>query len=989
MSVSPRTRVLSAYLVSLSVVLSLLVPWGPAPAAALEAVSTADPLGDFEAPGTVPQGWSVAAPDGNQVAAIGSRAVSGARSLLVRDVSSTAPAVATRRKLTAFQWRTYVAQGYVFSTRGSQILSLDFFDSSGARIARHQVRTPPAEGVWTRVEVRGVAPTGTRAATLQIASTSAGVSEAWWDSVVVIDSTVPNSSFEELGTGTGDVPGWYTPGGPGAGVSQTDAYARTGRRAALVEDRSTSSAALLQTARVAVLPGVAHDARFWIRPIEGTFLLSVKWFTAGNSYISADRLSLSYPPGDWRLVHRTVMAPPDAAKAIIQIATRSSTTSVAAFDTVSLMPHVNQLEPAYRTESVGEPLTFSNTNAVESTVIDGRAKLYTVVSGYPAAFQVLDLESDTVEVEIPFPDPNISQTPAMTTGADGRVYIGTLGGRLWRWTPGTSGLEELGQVTPGSTAVWDLETAPDGRIWGGTSPDGMLFVFDPASDTVTERARVSTDHTYVRSVAVDADFVYVGASPTRPTFFRMPVHDLSQRVEIAPPVSMQSGTFSEVEIHDRFLAVVVPGGTTTDGQAFAGSRYLYDTETGSFDVEANVAGQRPSESDASGAFYYIASNLLYRVDGVTGEKTALVRTTMPAGRDRTVIRAAINGVEGEWLIAYDVLRGATAINLATFEEQAFPATFLPTASRMKSMAPGPDGKLYVGGYGGASLAVVDPLTADRVQYPLTPTAKNVIGEVEGMIANGQYMFLGTYTGGKIFRYDTTQAWVDGTNPALVADLSVEGQDRPQAWATAGSRTYFGTIPKYGLLGGDLGIIDTLTGAPRIIEEPVTDQSVVSLAARTNVVYGGTSRWGGMGITPTTPTAKLFAFDVVENRMLWEVAPAAGVQSYGALAITPEGDLWAAAGPVLYLIDRRNGAVLRRVTIDDRAQPDELEWRNVDLEYVDGLLYLSAGADIYTFDPQTLRVTKPAWTTTSHRLLGVVGDDVYYPNGTELMRLTPP
>ena len=66
------------------------------------------------------------------------------------------------------------------------------------------------------------------------------------------------------------------------------------------------------------------------------------------------------------------------------------------------------------------------------------------------------------------------------------------------------------------------------------------------------------------------------------------------------------------------------------------------------------------------------------------------------------------------------------------------------------------------GTGGSSLAVLHPGLSQRLQYPLVPFAAGVIGEVEGTISHGNHQYLGTHTGGQIFRFDTTKSWVDGT-----------------------------------------------------------------------------------------------------------------------------------------------------------------------------------------------------------------------------------
>jgi hypothetical protein len=231
--------------------------------------------------------------------------------------------------------------------------------------------------------------------------------------------------------------------------------------------------------------------------------------------------------------------------------------------------------------------------------------------------------------------------------------------------------------------------------------------------------------------------------------------------------------------------------------------------------------------------------------------------------------------------------------------------------------------------------------------------------VEGTINHGTIQYLGTYTAGQIFRYDTTRPWVDGTNPTMLTSLGASyQQDRPLAWATSGSRVFFGTIPRYGLLTGTLGIIDNDTSGVRVINKPVVDQSIVSLAADGDIVYAGTSRWGGLGATPTQPSAKVFAWNVATNKKLWESAPVAGAEAFGAVTIGPNGSLWAAHGSALVELDPLTGAVKRRVVLQDQPTSSGAVLRNADLAWVGGLFYLTAGGKVFTFDPYTLRVDVP-------------------------------
>ena len=272
----------------------------------------------------------------------------------------------------------------------------------------------------------------------------------------------------------------------------------------------------------------------------------------------------------------------------------------------------------------------------------------------------------------------------------------------------------------------------------------------------------------------------------------------------------------------------------------------------------------------------------------------------------------------------------------------------------------------------------------RRQYPLVPFGPGVIGEVEGTINHGSYQYLGTYTGSQIFRYDTTLPWADGTNPKLVSSLSATyQQDRPLAWATSGSRVFFGTIPKYGLLAGALGIFDNDTSGARIVNAPVTDQSIVSLAASGDVVYGGTSRWGGLGATPSQGSAKVFAWNAATNKKLWETAPVPGAEAFGAVTFGPEGSLWAAYGSAVVELDRSTGAVKRKIVLQDQATASKAVLRNADLAWVGGLLYLTSGGKVFTLDPATLRVDAPVQSGVTTPQMVVQPGRFYLPFDTTL------
>ena len=881
----------------------------------------------------------------------------------------------------------YHAQGYAYTTRGVQTLSLLFADASGRVIARHSTPSTGASMVWSRVEVHGTAPAAARSVVIQVSSSNAALSTVWWDGIGIISPAVVNPSFESAATASVPVPGWSRATTGGASATLTTAQARLGSRSLHIADRTTSGYALARSARVEVFPGVSHDVRAWVRPTAGSLTQTIRWYDSARRMVGYQSFRVGGRVNTWNLVARRLTAPSNAHYATIDFSVSVAGTGTADVDAISFLPAAGAPVRSYSSASLSQPLNgFSNTNATAAVVIGGRPKLFSVVSGEPAELQMLDVQTGALEVRRELTGTKVGW--GLTTGSDGSLYVAGSGGHLFRYLPSTKSLRDLGRVTPKATTVWDLEKGPDGRIWGVSYPASELWNYNPSTNKITSLGSVSTGHAYARGLAVDASYAYVGLGSTNPAVMRVSLANPAAKTRIALPVSTTSGTVSEVELLGRYLLVRTPSGVTSSGTKYTTERRLYDTWTGSWNVAANMTAQTPSGLDSGGRFYYFSYKQLWAVNSRTGAKTSVASTAMSAGRDRLVVSATLGGVSGQWLLAYDPAGTVRAINLGSFRTATYTTRFAPTKMKIKTLNEGAKGAIYAGGFGGASLGVLSPTTGVGPQYPARVGVANSIGEIEGSAAHGSFQYLGSYTGGKVFRYDTTKPWVDGSNPRLVASLSTSHrQDRPMAWATSGARTFFGTVPKYGVRGGVLGYFNNDSSAPVIVPQPVAGQSVVSLAAYGNVAFGGTSRWGGLGASPSAGAAKVFAYDVATKRKLWESTPIPGAESIGAVAIGPGGTVWAASGPLLVELDRGTGRLLRRVMIYPAPKTTGAVFRNADLVYADGVFYLAAMDKVYVVDPATLRVTAAVPSGMSTQRLAISGNRVLYPSGSTVRYLT--
>lgn len=977
-----RARATAALVVTAVVAAGLA--WQASTATALNAVTSNYSYGDFESTTLAPPGWTISAAAPNRIYTSSTVALSGARSLCLEDTSTTVGTSALKNARSVTPGVEYQGQGYAYTLNGTQTLALRFYDAAGTVVSRVASPTTGATMVWSRTSVKAVAPATSTRVVIELSSTSASVSKVWWDAVEVLQPGVANGGFEAASS-THPMPSWTPYVASETSATLSTEYARLGSRSLNLSDSSTTGQAKVISSRTPVFAGVAHDLRLWVRPTAGSFTVTVRFVDAKLAIVKTVPMYVGKPVNAWSLVTKQLVAPNNAHWATIELATSITGQASGNFDVVDLRPSAGSSTQSFSQGRAVQPVdAFSNTNVTRTVVVNGKAKLLGIVSGNPAELQVVDIESNVIERQ--FVLGRMQTAWAVTVGSDA-VYVGGNDGRLWSWALGASSITDHGQVTVNSTTVFDLEESPDGRIWGVSYPKSELWNFDPATERFDSLGTVDASNDYARSLAVSDNYAWVAVGSTHPNIVRVSLTNPESRATVDLPNPVTSGNIAELDRLGRFLSVKTPGSTSSSGAVVSSERRLYDTSTGSWSVDANYSVQRPTPLDSDGFFYYLQYKQLRAIDSTTGASTTRGDITIGAGRDRTLLRTTLDGTAGEWLLAYDPLGTVSAVNTATLQELVFPVEFASTKLKVKSLGFG-GGRLLVGGFGGASLALLDPDMSQRSQYPRVPSGPDVIGEVEGSVEHGKYQYIGTYTEGRVFRYDTTQPWVDGTNPALVTTLGpTHRQDRPLAWATAGSRTFFGTIPKYGVLGGVLGIFDGDSGTPRIVAEPVTDQSVVALAAAGDVVYGGTSRWGGLGATPTQPSAKVFAYNASTGRLLWQVAPAAGTEAYGAVVIGPAGTLWAAGGTTLVELDPATGKTLRTVMLQSQGAQTTPVFRNTALASVNGLIYVVAAGRAYAFDPATLRVSVLVTSGITPAQLVVRGNQLFVPMGETVQEIT--
>ncbi len=310
-----------------------------------------------------------------------------------------------------------------------------------------------------------------------------------------------------------------------------------------------------------------------------------------------------------------------------------------------------------------------------------------------------------------------------------------------------------------------------------------------------------------------------------------------KRVEIPLPKGMPTDKYAyQMEDEAGFLYVMFAGGTT------ASTGWVLNLRTLKWAYEIpGYLGQTITSADARGRVYLIDSAELKRFDPRTGTLTGtgyrggdeqsdkgglgagkgLGRFTDPTTGHETIVGG---GATGD-LWRYDTV---TKTGILT---QIEGLVGTPTAPR--SLAKGPDGRIYGGGYFQGGFVAYDPATTKWTEYHFPH-------QIEGMATHNGKLYLGIYANAELWEYDPAQPFADGTNPKKLFDLKKEGQERPWTVVSAGKYVAIGTSPKNTQLNGAVTLYDPATGERRTWNSGLVDgaNQIAALTYRDGILYGG-------------------------------------------------------------------------------------------------------------------------------------------------------
>ncbi|MDR8411084.1 hypothetical protein MTP10_20420 [Nonomuraea sp. 3-1Str] len=580
------------------------------------------------------------------------------------------------------------------------------------------------------------------------------------------------------------------------------------------------------------------------------------------------------------------------------------------------------------------PLTGATT---AGTALDGD-RLYSVTSSAsgPAILGIRNAADASLVAERPLPLALGSW--AVTVAPDHSVYVGgynaTAGamGRLFRYDPATDEVRELGIAVPGETFVWTVAASPDGTaVYGGTSPNGRLFRYDTATGRIDDLGSPVPGEQYIRDLAIAGDgtvYAGVGAQSMKVAVLR-PDGTLVKVID--PPIT-GSGYAYDLDVVGRHL--LVRFGTTTGTNPMG----VYDLAAGTWrDVVDDIDSLTVGGGRHGHQVFLVQSDELVAYDLRTRKITKLGFTDLGGGAARTL------GWNGRTLVGTSSTGRLWHYDRHSRRGKLFESTLTGQPVSIRSMAVGPDGRVYAGGFFTGGLAAYDPATGQSQFWPN-------VGQSEAIVTHKGKLYLGVYPGARIYEFD-------GTEPRKLLELAGQEQDRPFAMVSAGDWLAFGTVPKAGSVGGALGLLDPATGRTVIRRNLIPGQSIIALAYRDGVLYGTTSAFGATGV-PQGDAAHAFAYDIATDSLRWTSTPVAGDLALGSITFDGDGRLWGLSPDALFELDPATGQALR--TVKHQTYPWSTAtqvWLDTNIEPGrDGRLYGKVQGKAYRIDRGTMALT---------------------------------
>ncbi len=534
---------------------------------------------------------------------------------------------------------------------------------------------------------------------------------------------------------------------------------------------------------------------------------------------------------------------------------------------------------------------------------------------------------------------------------------GTLNASMYKYDLRTQKLTQLdfpfaakrfvnNELIDGESYIWQLHKATDGKLYGGTWPNGKLVSYDPSTGRFEDHGQMVEGEQYL--IGVNGEFpdrVYCGIG----AHAQLVEYDTKTRTKRNLFGDRYKGreAFSQLKrVGDLLVALVYPQPVVlvidpSKGEVLR-EILVPDQEDDFYRGNAKSITVRGNEI----YFGMNPSNNLYKYN-IEKEELGLV------GKD---LGGPIGLVGDHYLYLKTVTERYKIYDLETNKIIKEVQLKLDTDDGMIvfSMNFGPDGKVYGGSFINQHLWVHDPASKTCKDLGV---AINLGGQVNSMVPYKGKLYIGHYILATLSVYDPSKPWepapADNQNPRIIGSVGEE-QDRIHDMVVGtDGKIYLGTYPGKGRRGGSLTIFDPETERMEVHRDIIHLQSIRSLeSSRDGIVYAGSDKHIGLGnIGEGEKDARVIGWSVREKKVVHDFVPVPDARIVWKISEGRDGMLYGTADSTLFIYDQQSKAVVYR------KDPGWGSLLHLVASKKDGRIYGIAKKGIFMFEPQRREFTR--------------------------------
>ena len=602
---------------------------------------------------------------------------------------------------------------------------------------------------------------------------------------------------------------------------------------------------------------------------------------------------------------------------------------------------------------------------------EGALIAYGALMGEPE--QLVLINADDGKIREVFDVPAANGSYDILASSQGIVYCASHpNGNFYRYVPCSKTVENLGAPVQGVTFIWELIESRDGKIYGACYPESKVFEFNPTTGGFRDLGSAVEGEDYSRCLAYDSERnnLYIGVG-SHAALIEMNLSTGEKRDILPGDFKSEHFVYSLGIAGNKLIARLDP--------SYKG--IVLNIDTGEVEAEIpNVSSivSQPSP-DGSSVFFSSGQNLIqYDI-----KQRETRETTIKTNGGARAFAWSNNSDTSSPLLYVLYSHGKIArYDISSRKGMLLEPAVPRQPIHIQNIIEGPDHKIYSSGYVVGQVGVYDPKTASRQQF-------GGVRQAEGMTVMGSKIYFGTYPRAIISVFDTALPQ-DKNNPKELFRLEEHGQDRPFGMLAVEqeSRVFIGTVPGYGLLGGVLAVYDTVSGNVAVYKDIIPQQSIVSLAYKDGLLYGGTSISGGLGIEAKAAEAKLFIWDVNKAEKIFELTPVSEQRIVSGLMIAPDGAILGWAEGTLFIFD----PVQRKIIYSDDKFPQHKRpghfWRCAFMtDYHNGGFYGVLFRTLFRLDAQTKQMDVIATGNALEHIIRGENGNLYFVEKEQLFCLS--